>query len=186
LLDVVDTGFGISKGTRQVNFNPFFQASSGLAREYEGTGLGLTITRRLAELAGGRIDVKDSDSGTHVQVRLPRDLSERAEYKPTSPAHEWGLDQLPGSQRVLLVEDDEAMRELVREMLPEEIELTEAARPEEALDQIRTHPFDLILLDINLKAEINGVELLGRMREEIEPPGLVLPRNHRQRDKVDR
>lgn len=74
---VADTGIGIPKQHLEIVFDPFRQLDSGTSRRYEGTGLGLTISRRLAELHGGDIRlVSQMGSGTRAVVRLRARLSE--------------------------------------------------------------------------------------------------------------
>jgi PAS domain S-box-containing protein len=80
-LYVVDSGIGISEDFIPHIFDEFKQESSGWARDYEGTGLGLTITKRLVDLLGGEISVKSSRGhGATFKVFLPCKLNSTAEY----------------------------------------------------------------------------------------------------------
>jgi signal transduction histidine kinase len=70
--EVEDTGIGIRDDFQEEVFRAFRQESSGLSRDYEGTGLGLTIARRLIEAQGGRLLLtSEKDVGTRVTIRLP-------------------------------------------------------------------------------------------------------------------
>ncbi|MCX8005673.1 MAG: ATP-binding protein, partial [Burkholderiaceae bacterium] len=72
LLWVEDTGIGIAPQHQQAIFDPFVQADAGTARRYGGTGLGMSIVRRLTELMGGRVALSSEVGvGTRVEVRLP-------------------------------------------------------------------------------------------------------------------
>jgi two-component system cell cycle sensor histidine kinase PleC len=62
-LRVADTGIGISEGDLEKVLAPFGQAEAGLTRQYEGTGLGLTLTKALTELHGGRLEIESRDTG---------------------------------------------------------------------------------------------------------------------------
>jgi len=75
-LRIADTGIGISEDQIEKVLEPFGQAEAGLNRQYEGTGLGLSLTKSLAELHGGRIEIqsatKGPDKGTTVTVIFPK------------------------------------------------------------------------------------------------------------------
>lgn len=73
VLEVEDTGIGMAEAKVPDLFKAFRQESEGPSREYEGTGLGLTLTKRLLEEMGGSIDVEtEKGAGTCFTVRLPR------------------------------------------------------------------------------------------------------------------
>ena len=73
ILEVEDTGIGISEDVREEIFEPFKQESEGTSRKYEGTGLGLSIVREFVELMDGTINLEsEKGKGTRITVRLPR------------------------------------------------------------------------------------------------------------------
>ncbi|MCS3705550.1 ATP-binding protein [Salinibacter ruber] len=77
MVEVEDTGIGMDADTVEHVFEPFRQASEGLNREYEGTGLGLAVTKQVIEKMNGDIEVDtEEDAGTCVRLRLPRAASE--------------------------------------------------------------------------------------------------------------
>lgn len=83
---VWDTGIGISSQDQTKLFRPFFQASTGLTRNYEGTGLGLSLTKRLVELHGGTLRVQ-STKGEGTKFEIVLSIDERASnIAPASPA----------------------------------------------------------------------------------------------------
>jgi len=74
VLTIVDTGIGIAEEDQEKILKPFTQADSSLARRYEGTGLGLPLTKSLVELHGGRLELESKrGGGTTVRARFPRD-----------------------------------------------------------------------------------------------------------------
>ncbi len=78
-LSVSDTGIGMSAEDQQIALAPFGQVDSSLARRYEGTGLGLPLSKALVELHGGRLEIDSApDAGTTVHVVLPADRVDRA------------------------------------------------------------------------------------------------------------
>jgi signal transduction histidine kinase len=71
-LSVADTGIGMSAADQQIALSPFGQVDSSLARRYEGTGLGLPLSKALVELHGGRLEIDSApDAGTTVHAILP-------------------------------------------------------------------------------------------------------------------
>jgi signal transduction histidine kinase len=72
VLNIEDTGIGMDPEGVKTLFDPFRQESEGLAREYEGTGLGLTVTKKAVDQMGGSIDVEtEKGEGSHFTVRFP-------------------------------------------------------------------------------------------------------------------
>jgi len=72
VLEVEDTGIGMAPSRAEDLFEPFRQASEGMSREYEGTGLGLAVTKEAAEQMGGTIEVEtEKGEGSRFTVRLP-------------------------------------------------------------------------------------------------------------------
>ncbi|HWQ10210.1 MAG TPA: ATP-binding protein, partial [Holophaga sp.] len=161
LLIVKDTGIGVPPEKQGQLFNPFTQADASTARRYGGTGLGLTIVKRLAEAMGGTVRMESqAGAGTTfiMEARLPQDTSS-AEPPPASA----GLEGL----RVLLVDDLAVnLRLLDRQMKSQGILTEEALSGAEALERIhaaqaRGELFDAIILDLRMPGEVDG-EALGR------------------------
>ncbi|MCX8056557.1 MAG: PAS domain S-box protein [Ignavibacteria bacterium] len=72
IVEIIDTGIGISEKFMTKLFEPFTQESSGLNRAYEGIGLGLNLSKKLTELLGGKIEIEsESNKGTTVRIILP-------------------------------------------------------------------------------------------------------------------
>lgn len=165
VIEVADTGVGMAEEELPHLFDAFRQESTGMEREFEGSGLGLTITQRLTDLVEGSIAVEsEKGKGTTFTVRLPRRLERNEETPSLEDAHQWGLDALPGDQRVLAVDDDPSMLEIIEEMLPGSFQVDTASDPETALRRARENTYDLVLLDINLKEDRNGIDVLDELR----------------------
>jgi PAS domain S-box-containing protein len=95
-LEVEDTGIGIRDGLEDEVFDAFRQESTGLSRDYEGTGLGLTIARRLVEAQGGTLSLtSEKDVGTRVTIRLPAlpDAPTREEAPREGASHSPASDE---------------------------------------------------------------------------------------------
>jgi PAS domain S-box-containing protein len=168
---VTDSGIGITPGGLDRLFKPFSQIDSGLARRFEGTGLGLAMVKLLAELHGGAVSVESAvGEGSRFTVWLPLRLGGRvAEADPASGPHEAvavaRVSTAAGRPTALVVEDDVKSAELIRVQLEAEgFEVLHAATAEAALVLAQEQPLSLITLDIILP-EMDGWEFLGRIKQ---------------------
>ena len=114
--EVEDTGIGIRAGDLERIFEPFERARSSAGANAAGTGLGLTITRLLAEIMGGEITVRsEPGKGSVFQVKL---LLSEVPRPRTAPPIEHRVRGYEGPrQTILVVDDDQVHRDLVRELL---------------------------------------------------------------------
>jgi signal transduction histidine kinase/DNA-binding response OmpR family regulator/PAS domain-containing protein len=171
-LTVSDTGIGISEADQAQLFRPFSQIDSSLARRYQGTGLGLVMVQRLADIHGGKVALHSvQGQGSTFTVWLPwRDSAQglaEAEPQPLSVDAPAPLLRTPtGSQPLaLVVEDDDKSAELLRLQLDSAgFRVVRAATAEAALELATREAPDLVTLDINLPG-INGWEFLQGFRQ---------------------
>jgi CheY-like chemotaxis protein len=156
---VSDTGCGMSADTMAHLFEPFFTTKE----RGKGTGLGLSIVYGIVEQCGGDVWVESEPGrGTKVFVCLP--LAD-ADRRAKSGAGDGG-DGRPGSEFVLLVEDEDPVRELVRDMLEMAgYRVHAASGGPEALEwaQDPANDFDLLVSDV-VMPRMNGGELAERLR----------------------
>ncbi len=165
---VRDTGCGMEAAFLPYVFDEFRQESSGLARTFEGSGLGLAITKGLVDLMGAAVRVESTPGeGTTVEVLLPLGLSDPiAEAFPPAPLPPLAPEATSRRARVLVVEDSEPTRALLRILLGRRVDLVLASGADEALALTAAGPwdFDLVLLDIHLGGTVSGVDLLPHLR----------------------
>ncbi len=174
-LTVTDTGIGIAPEVLHKIFNPFEQAESGTTRRFGGTGLGLTICRRLATMMGGEITVESTPGiGSSFHVMLP---FQQASPTLSTSNNKQQFNALRTSQplTVLIAEDDIiSLRvvELVLKKLGHRSVITDNGR--DAFEKWQQGGFDLILSDLQMPY-MGGSELVMEIRRSEQETGVHIP-----------
>jgi signal transduction histidine kinase/CheY-like chemotaxis protein len=163
-IKIADTGIGIDPKYISIIFEPFKQVSEGYGREYEGTGLGLTISKRLLQQIGAEITVESHcDKGSVFSINLPA-LDANSIQNAGMPAisqktvfSEKSGPELEAMKKILLVEDNPLNKELTYIFLKDKYKLDSATDGHIALDLASKVTYDAILIDINLKSDMDGM-----------------------------
>ncbi|MDX1795241.1 MAG: transporter substrate-binding domain-containing protein [Hydrogenovibrio sp.] len=153
IIEVEDTGIGIAPDQQQRIFNAFEQQEGQDTQKFGGTGLGLSITKRLVQMMQGKISVDSTPGeGTTFRILMEKvDIASTHAPNPDSPlsSHEGLIRFRPAT--ILVVDDIEDNRELIRQNFKDsEITLLQAENGQQAIEQYRNHPLDLILMDIRM------------------------------------
>src|SRR5882762_1108798 len=165
---VRDTGIGIAPEHTASVFKEFTQADSTMTRRYGGTGLGLAISQRLVKLMGGELGVT-SELGRGSAFSFSLTLS----VESTAPARTTGLAAL-GGRRMLIVDDNQTNRRILREMLGAEgIKVEEASTAAEGLESLRRVRYDLAILDVQMP-DMDGFQLATAVRADKKLKGTNL------------
>ncbi|XUU61136.1 ATP-binding protein [Erythrobacter sp. HA6-11] len=156
-IEVEDTGIGINEDRLATIFEPFEQAESDTARRFGGTGLGLTISRQLAELLEGQLDVASAPGvGSRFMLRIPYEKAQDMPQPLAPQTADTGNEVTLQPAHILLVEDHDINRMLVTAMLERCGQRVTVARDgEEAIEAVleafsESAPFDLVLMDIQM------------------------------------
>lgn len=174
VIDVCDTGAGISDDEQESIFEEFHRVASMTTTE-EGLGLGLAIVRRLSILLGVEVNLRSIIGiGSTFTMRVPCATVEQVSEEPIGITQ--AVDEIR-PMRILLLDDDTLLR---RAMFVELVALgmivTDFSRAEEVFARFSTADqnaaFDVALMDFNLGAGLNGVEVLDRLAVEF---GLAVP-----------
>ncbi len=170
-IKVADTGIGIPLNQQDMIFDAFRQASEGYERSYEGTGLGLTISRCYVELLGGKISLSSvPGEGSEFCISFPavcvqQEHIPKPEHRISCPPPEKVLNKpLKVLPRVLMIDDDVTSHKLVGKMLEDRADIDYAFSGEEGIDLARNNEYKLVLLDIHLGAGINGLAVVNAIR----------------------
>jgi CheY-like chemotaxis protein/HPt (histidine-containing phosphotransfer) domain-containing protein len=168
---VSDTGIGIAPEHRERLFAPFTQADASTTRRYGGSGLGLTISKRLVDLMGGTIWLESQlgqGSTFHFTVTLPIVKPSSTGYERQPADREGASTQLAAAParglRVLLVEDTPANQKLVHYLLSNRGHtVVVAGNGREALDRLTAEDFDVVLMDVQMP-EMDGFQATAAIR----------------------
>jgi PAS domain S-box-containing protein len=171
--DVEDTGIGIASNKQEAIFEAFNQADYSTNRKFGGTGLGLTITKKLAELLGGSISLtSELGQGSIFSLVIPVGV----DVEPQSLITELNrrtfgneiseIDDIKLSGKILVAEDDVVNQKVILSMLEKVgLQTTLANDGREVIEKTTAESFDLILMDMHMP-NMNGYEATRLLREK--------------------
>ena len=161
LFKVVDTGIGIPDNKLESLFEKFYQVDSSYTKKFAGAGLGLAISKKLVELMGGKISVKSeigkgSSFSFTIKIDIPKtDLTDNQMIKLDKKLK---LTNRNKPLKILLAEDDKLnSRSIIFNLKKKGYQIIHAKNGYEVLSFLKTEPFDIILMDIQMP-EMDGIE----------------------------
>ncbi|MFK7923711.1 MAG: ATP-binding protein [Bacteroidia bacterium] len=174
---IIDTGIGIPEDKLDTIFESFSQAEEGTSRKFGGTGLGLTISRKLVEIHGGKLDVESElGQGSTFSFSMVCQISSKAlnlnqASQNNSPFTLTGLT----NYKVLLVDDNKVNRLVGKKTLSRwKMDVDMAVDGKDAVEQSAAKKYDLILMDLQMPI-MNGYEASKAIREDSNNPNCMIP-----------
>ncbi|MBE2279854.1 MAG: PAS domain S-box protein [Ignavibacteriaceae bacterium] len=172
VVKITDTGIGMKKEDLALVFNEFKQTSEGISRSYEGTGLGLALTKKIVEILGCKIRVESiPGKGTTFTILFKETPAlTKQDVKEVEPVE----SEIKESKRtviktadpvILLVEDNRINSDVISLFLKRFCGVERAKNGLEALKFASQKQYSIVLLDINLGEGLNGVEVLKELRK---------------------
>jgi signal transduction histidine kinase/ActR/RegA family two-component response regulator len=162
--DITDTGIGIKEQNLQTIFDSFVQGDVNTTRKYGGTGLGLTISKKLAKVFGADLTVQ-SEPGKGSRFSFSPIFTVTTHYIQPAKKEELAYKNLDGLN-VLIAEDNKINMLIARKFLRTwGVQLTEAVNGKEAIELCKHTKFDLLLLDLEMP-EADGYTALKEIRKQ--------------------
>jgi PAS domain S-box-containing protein len=195
VIEVRDTGIGISPDRFESVFKPFTQADSSITRRFGGTGLGMAISRHIARGLGGDISLESvPDQGSTFRVTLETGSLQGVEIltEPPSEAFSTSTERDPQNERclegarILVVDDGETNRDLIQLVLTNAgARVTCAIDGRDALSAVGREPIDLVLMDLQMPV-MDGFTATRRLRGQGYSKPIVALTAHAMRGDADR
>jgi PAS domain S-box-containing protein len=173
---VSDSGIGIPADRQRLLFQSFSQLDSSRAKKYGGTGLGLAISKGLVELMGGEITMESKEGeGSVFSFILPLKGAEPDFQPKAHPTEKVINEKKSPPARILLVEDDSMVRDLIEQVLTRrKWEVVTVENGREAVEISASEAFDLVLMDVQMP-EMDGHTATRTIREREARSGERLP-----------
>jgi len=169
VISISDTGIGVDKDYHELIFQEFRQVSEGFGRKYQGSGIGLTICKKIIDLLEGRITLESNPGkGSSFHIWLPylsNAIASGADIPVAPVATESKMAEKTELPWVLLVEDNLVNKELTEFFLRKVCRVDYAPDGVTAIEMVKTKKYHAILMDINLGYGINGIETTKEIKK---------------------
>lgn len=170
LIEISDTGIGIPEAQLQNIFEEFRQVSEGFSRIFEGSGLGLTVTKKFVEQLNGKISVQSElNKGTTFAIEFPllRVLQTGNTQLNTTDQKSRNeiTAEIQAKKKVLIVEDDEISKKFLTMCIRDICEIDAVESGDKALELVAENNYDAIFMDINLGRSMDGVTASMNIRK---------------------
>lgn len=168
-ISVIDTGIGIAKDKHEDVFREFTQAHKGIEKKFGGTGLGLTISKRILELLDGKIELRSEEGqGSVFTVTIPCIQAKKTESQNNNVAAA-DTGRYLADKKILIIDDDRVQLTLMTELFSNYPLLVKTEiNSSSAISLLEKETFDLLLTDIQMPV-LDGFELVQHIRKHDNP-----------------
>ena len=166
LLSIQDSGIGIGDEYLKHMFEPYRQEQMGYGRAYEGVGLGLSLVKKLLEHINATIKVEsEKDKGTTFTINFGKQAKLASVKDVPVKVHNKRVEHKNTEEKVLLlVEDDEINQLTIKKGIEKEYKVLVADSAAGAIKILESNKVDLILMDISIRGELNGLEFTKELK----------------------
>ena len=191
VFEIIDTGIGMSAEQQQRIFNPFEQADSSITRNYGGTGLGLSLSKKLTELLNGDITVKSTlNEGSHftITIKVEKDKDSSLIYENNHAKIKNAFDNCDAipylDGKILIAEDSPDIQELLRLLLRKiGLEMEVVNNGKEAIQAVQEAEYDLLMMDIQMPV-MDGLTAMQQLKQlNYTKPVIAITANAMQEDR---
>lgn len=192
IFEVIDTGIGLSEEQKEKIFKPFEQADSSTTRKFGGTGLGLTLSRQLAEMLNGELYVESAvNKGSCFTVKLDiveaknsSYINERAYKNTAEKLNELNIETPKLNGKILLAEDNEDIQELVKLLMKKVgVDLDIVGNGQQAVKATIESEYDLVFMDIQMPVMDGLTAMQELQKQEYNQPVVAMTANAMQKDR---
>ncbi len=158
VMRIEDSGIGIERNKQELIFQEFTQVNNDPEHKYEGSGLGLTISKKIIEILGGKITLESVyGKGSVFEITIPLQFDETVLKKYQNAIRH-------NTITAIVVDDDASLLSLTSEVLTQNnIKVFSSTNPEEAIKMAKTHTYDILITDIQMP-NIDGFELIKKIK----------------------
>ncbi len=154
IIQIEDSGIGIAKNKQQLIFEEFTQADDNIEKKYGGTGLGLTISKKIIEILGGKLTLKSEiEKGSLFEIQLPLKFDETVKKSNSTKIF-----------KAIVIDDDTSLLNLTSEVLKlNNFQVQSFFDADLALNEIKNIEFDFVITDIQMP-KTDGFEFLEKLK----------------------
>lgn len=169
-ISIEDSGIGIEESKQELIFEEFTQANDSIEKRYGGTGLGLTISRKIAEILGGTLTLKSNfNQGSTFILEIPVAFEDGNKVSLSNELATKNTDYT-----IVLIDDDANLLQLTNEILKQNKYKTHAfTNAKDAIEFVKSNSFDLILTDIQMP-NMDGFEFVKQITPTISQPIIAI------------